>query len=406
MELNDPGGDPNGSHHDKNYGPMSINGSAAVILLVMGISITVVTIIILLIIFKWCPKARISSSSVKAPVLQAINEPHLRMSRNELLAATANFGEENLIGRGGFSSVYKGILPNGRVVAVKWMKIDGENLPKKKFFAELKILGRLRHRNLLKILGYFTDSEEMALILEFMPNGSLENLLHGEDQLPLEWKQRLNIAMGVAQGLTYLHHESRTSVVHCDLKPSNVLLDEDFVPRIADFGVAKASNLHMTQSSCGPAWTIGYTAPERAYCLKPSSKSDVYSFGIMLLELITRERPTCSNFESGMTLIDWIRKAVAEDFVLDVIDPYLKTTPELYHEILATVDLALQCAQDSPLRRPTMREVIAKLAKIRGNHDQFDRFNVSMHRLLVSAPLRNTLIVPSHASFASFSTTN
>lgn len=403
METNDPGGDPNGSHHDKNYGPMSINGSAAVILLVMGISITVVTIIILLIIFKWCPKARIFSSSVKAPVLLAINEPHLRMSRNELLAATANFGEENLIGRGGFSSVYKGILPNGRVVAVKWMKIDGENLPKKNFFAELKILGRLRHRNLLKILGYFTDSEEMALILEFMPNGSLENLLHGEAQLPLEWKQRLNIAMGVAQGLTYLHHESRTSVVHCDLKPSNVLLDEDFVPRIADFGVAKASNLHMTQSSCGPAWTIGYTAPERAYCLKPSSKSDVYSFGIMLLELITRERPTCSNFESGMTLIDWIHKAAAEDFVLDVIDPYLKTTPELYHEILATVDLALQCAQDSPLRRPTMREVIAKLAKVRGNHDQFDRFNVSMHRLLVSAPLRNTLIVPSHASF---STTN
>lgn len=123
----------------------------------------------------------------------------------------------------------------------------------------------------------------------------------------------------------------------------------------------------------------------------------------MLLELITRQRPTCSNFESGMTLIDWISKAEAEDFVLDVIDPYLKTTPELYNEILATVDLALQCAQDSPLRRPTMREVVAKLAKIRGNHDQFDRFNVSMHRLLVSAPLRNTLIVAIHASF---STTN
>lgn len=385
-------------HHERNYGPLSINGSFAVVLLVMGIFIAVVTIIVLLIIFKWCPKVRIFSSRVKAPVLLVINEPHLRMSRNELLAATANFREENLIGRGGFSSVYKGILPNGRVVAVKWMKMEGESLPEKKFFAELKILGRLRHRNLLKILGYFTDSEEMALILEFMPNGSLENLLHGEVQCPLEWKQRLNIAIGVAQGLTYLHHESRTRVVHCDLKPSNVLLDEDFVPRIADFGVAKASNLHMTQSSCGPAWTIGYTAPERAYCLKPSSKSDVYSFGIMLLELITRQRPTCSNFESGMTLIDWIRKAEAEDVVLDVIDPYLKTTPEIYHEILTAVGIALQCAQDSPLRRPTMREVVAKLASITGNHEQFDRFNVPMHHLLMSAPLRNTLIVPSRSN--------
>ncbi|GLJ28360.1 hypothetical protein SUGI_0558020 [Cryptomeria japonica] len=371
---------PSGDH-----GLFSERGNVSAILLVAGIFTIIVTIIVLIILYTRCCEMAIFNSRVRAPLLPVINEPHLRMNRNELLAATANFNRNNLIGKGGFSTVYKGILPNGKVVAVKWMKIDEETLSQKNFFAELKILGKLRHRNLLKILGYFSDSQEMALILEFMPNGSLENLLHGEARCPLEWKQRLNIAIGVAQGLAYLHHESRTRVVHCDLKPSNVLLDENFEPHIADFGVAKAFNLSMTESSCGPSWTIGYTAPERAYRLRPSTKSDVYSFGVMLLELITRQRPACSNIESGLTLVEGVLKAEEDGCVLDVLDDYLKSSQEFEEEILSVIHLALHCAEHNPVRRPTMREVVGKLMKITVNDGQVGRFNRSIHSLLVQA---------------------
>ncbi|KAH9304272.1 hypothetical protein KI387_008676 [Taxus chinensis] len=373
------------SQGSRNLGPLSERGSISAVLLVAGIVTVLATIIVLLIIYTRRCEMAIFRPRVKAPLLPVINEPHLRMNRNELLAATDNFSRTNLIGKGGFSTVYKGLLPNGRFVAVKWMKIDKETLSKKNFFAELKILGKLRHRNLLKILGYFSDSNEMALILEFMPNGSLENFLHGEARRPLEWKQRLNIAIGVAQGLTYLHHESRTSVVHCDLKPSNVLLDEEFEPHISDFGVAKAFNLNMTESSCGPSWTIGYTAPERAYRTRPSTKSDVYSFGVMVLELITRQRPTCSKFDSGMTLVEWVRKAEEEGRVVDVIDDHLKFSPEFEQEILSMIQLALNCAEHAPVRRPTMREVVGKLMKIGGYEGQVGRLNISIHTLLVQA---------------------
>eukprot|EP01018_Ginkgo_biloba_P007095 Gb_24499 [translate_table: standard] len=377
---------PDPHHH--NYGPLSQNGSVSMALLVFGIFVAVITIVIVLIIFTNCSKLRFFNSKVRGPVLPIIGEPHLRINRAQLMAATANFSEQNLIGRGGFSTVYKGILPNGRIIAVKWMKIAEEILAKRNFLAEMKILGRIRHRNLLKILGYFSDAKEMALILEFMPNGSLENLLHGEGRYPLEWKQRLNIAIGIAQGLAYLHHESRTTVVHCDLKPSNVLLDEDFEPHIADFGVAKMSNLHMTESSFGPSWTIGYTAPETAYRLKASSKADVYSFGIILLELISRKRPTKAHMECGLTFVEWIRKAEAEGFVLDVIDEYLKLTPEFHSEIVSVIGLALHCAQDSPVRRPTMREMVGRLMEIRGDNEGKTRlFNVPLDLLLAPPTL-------------------
>jgi serine/threonine protein kinase len=158
--------------------------------------------------------------------------------------------------------VYRGILSNGQVVAIK--RINSAPFSKNHFLSELHILGQLRHRNLLKILGYFHNGQEMILLSKFMTNLSLHILLHGPQDCRLNWRQRLKIAMGVAFGLEYLHHGLRNAIVHGDLKPANILLDEHLEPHIADFGLAQViSNNQRTQSSLGPpfAFTVGYTAP-------------------------------------------------------------------------------------------------------------------------------------------------
>ncbi|KAH9304561.1 hypothetical protein KI387_008965, partial [Taxus chinensis] len=257
---------------------------------------------------------RLSAYAAEEAKIGRISEPYLRVTQQDLLIATSNFSDKKIIGKGRFGTVYRGILDNGQTVAIKRIKLE-DPFSHSHFLSELRILGQLRHRNLLKILGYFFNDKEMLIISKFMANLSLDVLLHGPPDCKLNWKQRLNIAIGVAHGLAHLHHECRNTIVHCDLKPGNILVDENMEALIADFGLSKIINIdHMTESSLGPRFTVGYAAPERAYLVRPSPRTDVYSFGIVLLELISGLNPTSSILiDKGMTLSHWASEEYAEN---------------------------------------------------------------------------------------------
>lgn len=206
---------------------------------------------------------RASALHAEEARIQRMCSPLWRVTEQELAAATANFSDHKIIGRGRFATVYRGILSNGQPVAIKRIKLE-EPLAKKHFLSELHILGQLRHRNLFRILGYFHSTREMMLLSKFMPNLNLDILLHGPQDCRLNWRERVNIAVGVASALEYLHHGCSNSIVYCDVKPTNILLDEHLEPHLADFGLALIiSDSGVTHSSSRPpfAFTVGYTAP-------------------------------------------------------------------------------------------------------------------------------------------------
>lgn len=302
--------------------------------------------------------------------VQRISRPFLKVTEEDLVAATANFSQQKIIGRGRFGLVYRGILSNGKVVAIKRMK--SSPFAQNHFLSELHILGQLRHRNLLRILGYFHNGREMILVSKFMANLSLHIRLHGPYDCRLDWRQRLKIAMGVASGLEYLHHGLRNAIVHCDVKAANILLDEHLEPHIADFGLAQLiSNNQRTQisSSVPPfAFTVGYTAPERAFLgVKTSSKADVYSYGILLLELISGLKPTGSTLmEMGVTISQWATRSVSENNCIEFMDSCLKSVPEFHTEIQRVIKIGIHCTHKSPQMRPSMKDVAKSLEEIMG----------------------------------------
>ncbi|KAF3434957.1 hypothetical protein FNV43_RR22044 [Rhamnella rubrinervis] len=260
-------------------------------------------------------------------------EDHLpKVSYRRLYEATGGFSTSNLIGSGGFGSVYKGILDQGQSVAVKvfnLQQIGGS----KSFIAECNSLGNIRHRNLVKIITCcssidYNHNEFKAVVYKFMTNGSLEKWLHpcteSEDQTGnLSFIQRLNIAIDVAAALHYLHDQCETTVLHCDIKPSNVLLDHNMTAHLSDFGLARllsTANSQTQSSTVGMKGTIGYAAPEYAMGGQASKEGDVYSYGILVLEMFTGRRPTDEIFENGLNLHSFAENALPEK-LLRIVDP-------------------------------------------------------------------------------------
>ncbi|XP_074307563.1 cysteine-rich receptor-like protein kinase 25 isoform X2 [Silene latifolia] len=216
-----------------------------------------------------------------------------------LKSATDNFGDENKLGEGGFGSVYKGILPNGQVIAVKRLsKSSGQGATE--FKNELLLLAKLQHRNLARLLGFCLSGEEKLLVYEFAPNKSLDNLLFDPiTQEQIHWGVRYNIIQGIARGMLYLHQDSRFRIIHRDLKTSNILLDANMNPKISDFGMARIFGGDQTQSNTSRVvGTFGYMSPEYVMHGRFSTKSDMYSFGVLVLEIISGKRNT-SFYESG-----------------------------------------------------------------------------------------------------------
>ncbi|RWR91635.1 putative receptor protein kinase ZmPK1 [Cinnamomum micranthum f. kanehirae] len=291
-----------------------------------------------------------------------------RFSHAELKKATRNFSE--VIGRGGGGVVYKGELPDERVVAVKWL--EGVNQGEEEFLAEVSIIGRINHMNLIQVWGFCAERKHRLLVYEYMEHGSLaENLSSNA----LDWEKRFEIAVGTAKGLAYLHEECLEWVLHCDIKPQNILLDANYHPKVADFGLSKL------RDRCGlPDFNIsrirgtrGYMAPEWILNQPITSKVDVYSYGIVLLEMVTGRNSFGFSIDSEgdgkefRNLVTWVRKMTCAangrpGRIEQIIDPKMDGTYDVVKmEIL--VKVALQCVEEDKDARPTMTQVVQMLVR-------------------------------------------
>eukprot|EP01018_Ginkgo_biloba_P016630 Gb_04845 [translate_table: standard] len=281
--------------------------------------------------------------------------------------------EDNIIGKGGAGIVYKGVMPGGDEVAVKRLPGTGRGSSHDHgFSAEIQTLGKIRHRHIVRLLGFCSNNETNLLVYEYMPNGSLGELLHGKKGGHLHWNTRYQIAIEAAKGLCYLHHDCSPLIVHRDVKSNNILLDSNFEAHVADFGLAKfLQDSGASECMSSIAGSYGYIAPEYAYTLRVDEKSDVYSFGVVLLELITGRRPV-GEFGDGVDIVQWVRKMTnsAKEGVLNVLDSRLSTVP--LHEVMHVFYVAMLCVEEQSVERPTMREVVqllTDLPKIKKSED-------------------------------------
>uniref|UniRef100_A0A803LX38 non-specific serine/threonine protein kinase n=2 Tax=Chenopodium quinoa TaxID=63459 RepID=A0A803LX38_CHEQI len=287
--------------------------------------------------------------------------PH-RLSYKDLFVATKGFKESELLGVGGFGKVYKGVLPStGAQVAVKQISHDS-NQGMKEFVAEISCMRRLRHRNLVQLLGYCRRKGELLLVYDYMPNGSLDKLLFDKfEKSNLCWSSRFNIIKGVASALLYLHEEWEQVVLHRDVKASNVLLDAEMNARLGDFGLAKLYDHSIDPRTTHVVGTIGYIAPEISTTRKPTTSTDVFSFGMFLLEVGCGRRPTGKqDGEEGaeaLFLSDWVYNCWKRGEILKASDPRMEGDYVEY-EMELILKLGLLCLNPIAEGRPTMQQVV------------------------------------------------
>ncbi|XP_009400308.3 cold-responsive protein kinase 1-like [Musa acuminata AAA Group] len=294
----------------------------------------------------------------------------LNFHYKDLKAATNNFSEENKLGEGGFGDVYKGTLKNGKTVAVKRLAIAQISRAKADFQSEVKLISNVHHRNLVRLLGCSSKGQDLLLVYEYMANSSLNKFIFGDRQGFLNWKQRFNIIVGMARGLAYLHQEFHVCIIHRDIKSSNILLDDDFQPRIADFGLARLLPEDQSHLSTKFAGTLGYTAPEYAIHGQLSEKVDTYSYGVVVLEIISGRKSNDAQLEPVIQyLLEWAWKLYESGDSIDLVDRSLDPTEYSPEEMKRIVKIALLCTQSTVSARPTMSEVVVLLLS-EGDHDR------------------------------------
>uniref|UniRef100_A0A5B7B0M8 non-specific protein-tyrosine kinase n=1 Tax=Davidia involucrata TaxID=16924 RepID=A0A5B7B0M8_DAVIN len=313
-------------------------------------------------------------SKVSAPVKSEVQKPVPpievpALSLDELKEKTDNFGSKALIGEGSYGRVYYANLDSGKAVAVKKLDVSAEPESNVEFLTQVSMVSRLKHENLVELLGYCVEGNNRVLAYEFATMGSLHDILHGRKGVQgaqpgpvLDWIQRVRIAVDAARGLEYLHEKVQPSIIHRDIRSSNVLLFEDFKAKIADFNLSNqapdmAARLHSTRV----LGTFGYHAPEYAMTGQLTQKSDVYSFGVVLLELLTGRKPVDHTMPRGQqSLVTWATPRLSEDKVKQCVDPKLKGEypPKAVAKLAAVAAL---CVQYEAEFRPNMSIVVKAL---------------------------------------------
>ncbi|EHA8587935.1 putative leucine-rich repeat receptor-like protein kinase [Cocos nucifera] len=285
-------------------------------------------------------------------------------SFDELRRYTNNFPEINMIGSGGYGKVYRGMLPDGQIVAIKRLQ-QGSTQGGLEFKTEIELLSRVHHRNLVGLVGFCFEKGEQMLVYEYISNGTLREALSGKSGMQLEWKRRLRIAFDSARGLTYLHELANPPIIHRDVKSTNILLDENLTAKVADFGLSKlVADSEAISVSTHVKGTLGYLDPEYYMTHQLTGKSDVYSFGVVMLELISAQPP----IHNGRYVVREVKMAIDKNDkeyygLKEIMDPVIRNTGYLagFHRF---VDLALQCVQDSAANRPTMSDVAKEIETI------------------------------------------
>ncbi|XP_074310693.1 wall-associated receptor kinase-like 1 isoform X2 [Silene latifolia] len=286
----------------------------------------------------------------------------------ELEKATDNFNDNRILGQGGQGMVYKGMLMDGKIVAIKTAKKVDESQVEQ-FINEVVILSQVNHRNVVKLLGCCLETEVPILVYEFIPNGTLYELIHDQsEEFHLNWKMRLQVAAESAGAVAYLHSSSSAPIYHRDIKSTNILLDEKYRAKVSDFGTSKAISIDQTHVTTVVLGTYGYLDPEYFQSSQFTEKSDVYSFGVVLVELITGKKPICPTGNGG-----WINLAteflteMEEDRVLDMLDARIINEGK-EDEFMAIAKIARKCLHMNGKQRPTMKEIAVYLDRIRSSH--------------------------------------
>ncbi|GAB2272929.1 hypothetical protein Dimus_007744 [Dionaea muscipula] len=329
---------------------------------IIGIAVSAVLFVLLVAVIFCCLRRRRRLTRKKFDTEDEIRSvKSLEFNFATIKAATENFSEANKLGRGGFGTVYKGLLPNGEQIAVKRLSTNSGQ-GEIEFKNEVLLLAKLQHRNLVRLLGFCLEAEEQILIYEFVANLSLDRLLFdGINRAELDWEKRYKIINGIARGLLYLHEDSRLKIIHRDLKASNILLDAEMNPKISDFGMARLFHVDQTQADTNRVvGTYGYMAPEYALHGFFSVKSDVYSFGVLLLEIITGQNRRTSAFPQGddiEDLITYVWRNWREGTALSVVDPMLSSSGS-GTEMMRCIHIGLLCVQENASERPTMSSVV------------------------------------------------
>ncbi|CAL9013275.1 unnamed protein product [Prunus brigantina] len=288
----------------------------------------------------------------------------------ELEKATDQFNVDRILGHGGQGTVYKGMLADGTILAVKKSKNIASGGKVRQFINEIVILSQINHRNVVKLLGCCLETEVPLLVYEYIPNGTLNQYIHDQnEEFPLTWEMRLRIALEIAGALSYLHSAASFPIYHRDIKSTNILLDGKYRARIADFGSSRSVSVDQTHLTTLVHGTFGYLDPEYFQSSKFTDKSDVYSFGVVLVELLTGQKAvSLTSSQEARGLVSYFNHSMEENNVLDIFDAQVKEegAPE---ETLAVANLAKRCLDMNGKRRPTMKEVAVELEGIQKASD-------------------------------------
>ncbi|XP_016475173.1 cysteine-rich receptor-like protein kinase 3 [Nicotiana tabacum] len=319
-------------------------------------------LLIVLALFLWYRLSRKPKAAERGNILGATElRGPVSYRFKDLKIATQDFNESNKLGEGGFGDVYKGTLKNGHVVAVKKLAIFSSRA-KADFETEVRLISNVHHRNLIRLLGCSNKGADLLLVYEYMANGSLERYLYGDKRGMLNWKQRFDIIFGTARGLAYLHEQFHVCIIHRDIKSSNILLDDEFQPKIADFGLVRLLPEDQSHVSTKFAGTLGYTAPEYAIRGHLTEKVDVYSFGVVVLEIISGRRSNDIQIEPVTEyLLEKAWKLHETGMPEKLVDETLDPNEYNEQEVKKIIEIALMCTQSPANLRPTMSEVVVML---------------------------------------------